>query len=140
MGIRVSVLQKRVAYFPLMCGTQNRMVHLQNLCPSFIYCLTCCSYVTLSYSHTRHSKRGLAVTIRLFPGTLITLTLLVLPTLPWHVQDAAIVFLLSDSGEGYITVDDNAGDRCASLSAGFSLNPNKIVPVAQEKSHGMAKW
>jgi hypothetical protein len=55
-------------------------------------------------------------------------------------QDVAIVFLLSDSGEGYITVDGNAGDRYASLSAGFSLHPNKIVPVAQEKSHGMAKW
>ena len=26
-------------------------------------------------------------------------------------QDVAIVFLLSDSGEGYITVDGNVGDR-----------------------------
>ena len=31
-------------------------------------------------------------------------------------KDAAIVFLQSDSGEGYITVDGNAGDRCDYLT------------------------
>ena len=30
-------------------------------------------------------------------------------------RDAALVFLQSDSGEAYITVDGNEGDRCASL-------------------------
>ena len=32
-------------------------------------------------------------------------------------KDVAIVFLQSDSGEDYITVDGNEGDRYASLSS-----------------------
>ncbi|KAI0319664.1 beta-glucosidase [Amylostereum chailletii] len=53
-------------------------------------------------------------------------------------QDAALVFLQSDSGEGYITVDFNNGDRRnlsawhegdALVKAVASVNPNTIVVV-----------
>jgi beta-glucosidase len=30
-------------------------------------------------------------------------------------KDVAIVFINSDSGEGYLTVDGNRGDRCACM-------------------------
>ncbi|KZV64672.1 glycoside hydrolase family 3 protein [Peniophora sp. CONT] len=53
-------------------------------------------------------------------------------------KDAAIVFIQSDSGEGYITVDGNAGDRKNMtawhngdelVQAVASINPNTIVVV-----------
>ena len=47
-------------------------------------------------------------------------------------QDVAIVFLQSDSGEAYITVDRNVGDRYASsTSFGEKTTRNKIIIITR---------
>ena len=56
-------------------------------------------------------------------------------------KDAAIVFLQSDSGEGYITVDGNEGDRHVTAS---SFTPEKLTvtppPTPQEELDGVEQW
>ncbi|KDN47766.1 glycoside hydrolase family 3 protein [Tilletiaria anomala UBC 951] len=63
--------------------------------------------------------------------------------------DAALVFLQSDSGEGYITVDNNAGDR-NNLTAWHegdtlvkqvaAVNPNTIVVIHAPAQLDLEEW
>jgi hypothetical protein len=89
------------------------MVYLQNIGASFISYLGSLRFMDhtlfLDYSHTRCSRLRLASIIRPFRGSSMTSTLLV--PMAAIEPDIVIVFLQSDSGEGYITVDGNAGDR-----------------------------
>ena len=51
-------------------------------------------------------------------------------------RSAALVFLISDSGEGYITVDGNEGDRCVMPSGKRGLVVNHLFSV-KTLLHGM---
>ncbi|KAF9270441.1 beta-glucosidase [Marasmius fiardii PR-910] len=64
-------------------------------------------------------------------------------------KDAAIVFLTADSGEGYITVEGNAGDRNdlqawhggdALVQAVASVNPNTVVAINSVGPIVMEAW
>jgi hypothetical protein len=119
MGIRVSVFIETCCVFSSDVWTQNRMVLLQNLCPSFIcFATCCCSYDTIAIQPYEAFQARARIDHTSFSWYFDNFNLAGAANSAM-AQDVAIVFLLSDSGEGYVTVDDNAGDRCASLSAGF---------------------
>ena len=51
-------------------------------------------------------------------------------------RSAALVFLISDSGEGYITVDGNEGDRCVMPSGKRGLVVNHLFSKNLTAWHG----
>ena len=55
-------------------------------------------------------------------------------------QDVAIVFLQSDSGEGYFIVDGNDGDRCVAAFPRPILSNVRHIAILQKQLDSMEQW